>query len=137
MAAVGHKHIDHTADLAFEVWAPTEEALLLEAAQALIGVMTDHSTISHRAEHHVQLDGLDAPDRLVRWLNEVLVLGVTRGFLLCNADITLKGNAIEATMMGETGATRKIVSELKSVTYHDLALGQTDAGWRCQFVVDV
>lgn len=135
----GHRQIDHTADLALEIWADTERELLGEGARALTSILTGEKPVRPSSETTLSLEGIDREDRLVQWLNEVLYLAVGEGFLFDSADIHLDDDArLEATVRGEAGAWDKLVTELKSVTYHDLSLREVDGGsWRAHIVVDV
>jgi SHS2 domain-containing protein len=134
---VGHRQIAHTADLALELWAPSEETLLLEGARALVEILTEGAPIAGRERRVVEVESVDPEDRLVRWLNEVLVLAVTEGFLLSDAELTLREGGLRGECAGEAGAAGKIRTELKSVTYHDLRLEHREGRWTAQIVVDV
>jgi SHS2 domain-containing protein len=134
----GHHQIDHTADLAFEVWADDEASLLEEAAHALILAMTEGAEAMGVAARVVELDSLDAEDRLVRFLNEVAVLAMTDGFVTASASVSLHEHGLCATLHGEEDARAKVLAEVKAVTYHDLSLARGEDGlWRARFVVDV
>jgi len=139
--STGHRQVDHTADLALEFWAPTQEALLLEAARAIVAQLTEGATIGTDATRQVELNAVDPGDRLVQWLNEVLVLATSEGFLTQDAAITLgAGEAAEltASLRGEANADDRIRSELKSVTYHALAIERgDDHTWTARVVIDV
>jgi SHS2 domain-containing protein len=140
MAARGWRSLDHTADLELSAWAESEEALLAEAARALVAVMTGSAPPAPDAawtERTLSIEALDAEDRLVRWLNEVLYLAVHEGFLVRRAAIALSGTGLTATVAGEPGARARLETELKSVTYHDLRLERSGGRWRARFVVDV
>jgi SHS2 domain-containing protein len=129
----GHRQIEHTADIALEVWAPSQEELLEEAAQALVEIMTEGAEIPSEAERSLVLDCFDREDRLVRWLNEVIFLAVDSGFILQSAELRLDGeNRLSAKIRG-TERAGLLTGELKSVTYHDLSLRDDFA----RFVVDV
>ncbi len=134
---MGYRTIDHTADLALEVWAPTQAALLAHGARALVAQLTDDATIEATAERHVSLSALDPEDRLVVWLNEVLFMAVTEGFLFASGDPVLTADGLDAQVCGEPHAADRITSELKSVTYHDLCLDERDGGWFARLIVDV
>jgi SHS2 domain-containing protein len=137
-ARAGHRQIDHTADLALEIWAPTEAELLAEGARALVGILTDGAALAARDARDIRLEALDREDRLVRWLNEVLVLAVPGGFLAAEARLELTGETgLRAALRGEAGAAKRVVTELKAATYHDLALTHDDRGWRARVVIDV
>lgn len=140
MSRRGWRPLDHTADLALEVHAATEEDLLEEAGCALVAVMTASAAPAPPetwGERRVTLDSLDPADRLVRWLNEVIYLAVSEGFLVRRAAITLRADGLDARARGETDAGERLATELKSATYHDLYLAREEGGWRARFVVDV
>jgi SHS2 domain-containing protein len=133
----GWRALNHTADLALAVWADSEPALLAQAARALVSVMTEDARPGPRRTYErraLTLEALDPEDRLVRWLNEVIYLAVSEGFLTREADVRLEGAGLSADLAGERGT---VATELKSVTYHDLRLAADGDRWRARFVVDV
>jgi SHS2 domain-containing protein len=129
----GHRQIEHTADVALEVWAESEEELLEEAAQALVEIMTEGAPIPDEAERSIELDAFDREDRLVRWLNEVIFLAVDSGFLLSSAELRLEGEHRLSAKIRGADRSVPLLGELKAVTYHDLTLSDRFA----RFVVDV
>ena len=133
----GYRQVDHTADLAIELWAPTESALLETAARAVTEIMTEGAEIRATAAREIAIDAIDPEDRLVQWLNEIIYAAVTDGFVTAGADIELGATSLRATARGEAGAHARIRGELKSATYHDLSLARTDGGWRAFVVIDV
>lgn len=133
----GFRQIDHTADLALQLWAPSEAELLQVGARAIVSTLTGGADVRADASRPVSVDALDAEDRLVQWLNEIIYAAVTDGFVTASADIELGATSLTATLHGEADAAAKVETELKSVTYHDLKLEHTDAGWRAQIVIDV
>lgn len=118
----GYRQIDHTADLALELWAPGEAELLQVAARAVIEILTESAEIPAESSRRVAIDAVDREDRLVQWLNEVIVLAVADGFLVSAAEISLGETSLEAEVRGQADASARIVTELKSATYHDLLL---------------
>jgi SHS2 domain-containing protein len=137
----GHRQIDHTADLALELWGESEEDVLRAGAEGVIAIMTEGGEVEERGARHVHIDAVDPHDRLVQWLNEIIVAAVSRGFLFGSADIALEGRTgLSATIRGEPDAGGRVVGELKSATYHDLELGPEPGGggtWRARVVIDV
>lgn len=138
----GHRQLDHTADLALEIWAPTETELLLEGASALVRVITGGARLETAREGEsrleIQLRGIDREDRLVHWLNQIVGLAVHEGFLFTGADLTLQGDRdLVARVRGRAEARAQVVTEIKGVTYHDLRLAREGPGWRARVVVDV
>lgn len=135
----GHRQLDHTADLALELWGESEEDVLCAGAEGVVTIMTEGGEVEARAERRVHIDAVDPHDRLVQWLNEIIVAAVAGGFLFGSADIALDGpTGLSATIRGEPDAGDRVVAELKSATYHDLELGQDQGGgWRARVVIDV
>jgi SHS2 domain-containing protein len=133
----GHRQLDHTADLVLSFWAPTEAELLVEAARSLVEVLTDEAAVAAEQSRRVRIDALDPPDRLVRWLNEVLVLATVEGFLVADADLHLDEHGLDADVRGQAGALALVCTELKSVTYHDLELRRAEDRFVGRVVVDV
>lgn len=133
----GHAWVEHTADLALRVWAPDEAALLQEAARAVIGGLTDGAEVARTHTRTVELSALDPEDRLVVWINEVLWLATGEGFVLGDAQVQLDGEGLRATVRGEADAHARVVTEIKSATYHDLRLHRAaDRVW-ARLVLDV
>ena len=138
MTRAGHRQLEHTADLALEIWAPSEPELLAEAARALVAIMTEDAAVEARETRQVRIAAIDRADRLVQWLNEVIVLAVARGFLVAQAEIVLEGEGVlEATVRGASAP--KLATELKSATYHALSIAEDapTGEWRAHVVVDV
>ncbi len=133
----GYVTRDHTADMAIELWAPSESDLLVQGALAVVDLLTDGASVRGADTREVRLACVDSEDRLVCWLNEVLWLALSEGFLVHDARISLSEGELRATVVGEAGGGEKIASEIKSVTHHDLRLDHGDHGWRARVVIDV
>ena len=157
-AHAGHRPIDHTGDVAFELWAPSEEALLGQAARAATELMTGDPVVPSSTEREprevrdktpaagtelreVRLQTLDREDRLVQWLNEVIYLAVCEGLLVRHADIALcdapAGGQLVARVHADRLGPGALATELKSATYHDLCVEHDNGTWRARVVIDV
>ena len=140
--ARGHQELDHPADLLLRFWAPNEEDLLVEAAQALVEVLTQGTAVAAKSSRTVRLEALDPADRLVRWLNEVLLLATCEGFVLADAQVTIAGSgseasALQAVVVGDPDGGAVLRTEVKSVTYHALELRRLEQGFVGQVLIDV
>lgn len=139
----GYRQIDHTADVALEIWAPTEAELLATGARAVVAILTDGAEIANADTRALSVEAIDGEDRLVQWLNEIIVAAILDGFLFADIDAIelssdAEGNArLRASVRGQNDASSEIVTELKSVTYHDLLLRVTERRAECRVVIDV
>ena len=132
-----HRQIDHTADLALELFADSEAELLAEGARAIVGLLTEGAAVPAPDSRRLELTSLDAEDRLVQLLNEVLLLATVDGFVTAAASVELNADGLAALLTGSSDAWGLLRQELKSVTYHDLALEQRPDGWFARIVIDV
>lgn len=133
----GHRQVEHTADLALEIWAASEEDVLEEGLLALVGILTGGARIAPSQSRKVEIEALDPEDRLVRWLNEVLYLATVERFLACEAQIELTERGIRAELRGEAERSARLETEVKSVTYHGLSLSRQDGRLIARVVLDV
>jgi len=128
--------VDHTADLALRVSAPTPGDLFAEAALALCDVMG--ALLAFREETlRVEVTGIDREDLLVRWLQEVLYHVQVRGFRVCGAGpVDLEeGSASGALDGAHVGGA--LLAEIKAVTYHGLAVERVGGAYEATIILDV
>jgi SHS2 domain-containing protein len=135
--------IDHTGDVGIEWDAEDLPALFREGASAfadLVAGEAGEASISR----DLALDGIDLPDLLVRFLQELLFRFETRGELLPRVDVAV----LEA---GEGGARAKLTGTahgrpfdpsteavrlvIKAVTYHGLEVAPRPGGGYCARVI--
>ena len=86
--------------------------------RAVVAVLVGGATIEARDERSVELESIDAQDRLVRWLNEVIYLATAAAFIPAEATIELREGGLVATLRGEADAAHRLETEVKSATYH-------------------
>jgi SHS2 domain-containing protein len=135
---VGFRQLEHTADLALEIWAESEARLFEEAGRAVVEILTEGEEVRPSGERAIVISAEDEEERFVRWLNEILVLAVTEGFLFSGVrSLELRDVGLSATIAGQEGASDRVRTELKSTTYHDLFVGEEGGTWRARVVIDV
>ncbi len=131
----GFKEIEHTADWELEVWAPDLVTLLEQAAigiYTLAGVRLRPGIRLHRS-FSVRMD--DPESLLVRFLGELLFLGEYEGLGFDRYDLQLKDGWLQAQVAG--AAIESMQKEIKAVTYHNLAIRETERGLEVNIVFDV
>jgi SHS2 domain-containing protein len=129
---VSYRWVDHTAEIELHVEAPGPERVLVEAMSALAELLDGGSGDPETRE--VRLERPDLPALLVGWLEEVLFLADTEGFVPDDAQIGLRGNELHALVRGRRTEQRPLV---KAVTYHGLEFEPAGDGWRAKVVLDV
>lgn len=137
-----YRSIDHTADMAYEVEAPTFEALIEVATAALGDIVLDCSAARLEEEQAIEVAGEDHEDLLVAWLNEVVVRFEVEGFLAWEARVErAEGGVARGRLLGrrldpESEPPDRVI---KAVTYHDLHVVEAAGGrpWRARIVLDL
>ncbi|MGH1345158.1 MAG: archease [Nannocystales bacterium] len=119
-ASAGARELEHTADLALELWGPNEPAMLQAGACAVVELLTDGETVRPKDTRAVELEAMDAEDRLVRWLSEVLYWACVEGFLVARAELQVTSQGLVGRVFGQEGGADLLKTEIKAVTYHDL-----------------
>lgn len=126
-----YRWVDHTAEVELHVEGESEEQVLEDAMRAVAELLDGGS--GPRETRRVSVEAPDRGALLVRWLEELVFLAETEGFIPEDAEITLSGG-LEATVHGRAGEPRPLV---KAVTYHGLEFEPVDGGWHAKVVLDV
>ena len=150
-AASGVTFLDHTADVGFDVRAPTPAALFHAAALALLALLRGDEDGDAPATAAPAAAGgaprtrtlrLAAPDParlLADWLRELLFLHEIERLDYDEAEFELLELAppcrVHAVVALHAGG--RAVREIKGVTYHEIDLRPVDAGWSGRVIFDV
>jgi SHS2 domain-containing protein len=136
---------DHTADLGLEIYGRTKRELFANAAFALFDVMVqdvDHPKKRGGKERGKTrtVQGADVGDLLVNFLRELLYLFNGLGRVLNRVSIMACGNKrlVAQCVVEPYNPERHLIkTEIKAVTYHQLAVEKTKAGWKARVIFDV
>jgi SHS2 domain-containing protein len=139
-AAASVREIAHTADVGFEVEAPTLEALFERAALGLSAVVAELDGVVARERRTLAVSAEDQTALLHDFLHAILLLGQVDGFLVSGVEVTeIGGQAMRAVVVGERvdPARHRLHGEVKAVTWHGLAVERSAAGWHARVLLDV
>ncbi|NHN59484.1 MULTISPECIES: archease [Halorussus] len=131
---------DHTADVAVEATGPTLGGAFAAAADGMAAAMCEEVPASggERFDVEVRAEGREA--LLFDYLDELIYERDVRGVLPVDNEAVVRREADEWTL---TGSARGVplaglgARDLKAVTYSEMALDETDDGWRAYVVFDV
>jgi SHS2 domain-containing protein len=123
---------DHTAELELRIDAESREEVFLEALRAFAEVVGEAQ--GDECSFEVELDAPDRAALLARWLEELVFLAETEGFVPRDAEIDLGENNLSGALHGRIGEPSPLV---KAVTYHSLAFEEQNGRWRARAVLDV
>lgn len=145
-----YRWVDHTAELELHVEAPSEAKVFGEALAALGELLAEHSEAEPApaqgaagrgagegapVQHEVTASAPDRATLLAEWLNELVFLAETEGFVPERVErLRLSEDELEATVSGRRASPPPLV---KAVTYHRLEMRRNDGAWRATVVFDV
>lgn len=135
-----YQPLSHTGDLGMLVYGRHLPELFAHAAWAMFDLISDATTIRPLQTRTIDLEAVDLEDLMVRWLGELLYLYDTERFLCCGATCTtLEPTHLTAAVQGEPfdAAHHPIDTEIKAVTYHQIAVEKTTGGWQARVIFDL
>jgi SHS2 domain-containing protein len=131
----GFREIEHTADWELEVWAADMPRLLETAAHGmyhLAGVSFDPLPVITR---EIELEADDRESLLVSFLNMLIYLGETEKLAFDQFIFRLGEKENRIKLSG--GQIEAVSKAIKAVTFHNLAVAETQNGLCVRIVFDV
>lgn len=90
---------------------------------------------AERIVREVELPARDPESMLVDFLTELLYLAEVEGLGVANYHLQIEGEKLLAQV--ESAPIASLAKEIKAVTYHKLAIRQTERGLEANIVFDV
>jgi SHS2 domain-containing protein len=128
-----YRFVDHTAELEVELEAESAEGVLRAALRAF-AELAGHAAAGETIERSVVVEAGDLPALLAAWIEELVFLAETEGFVSEDADLSLSDLRLSALLRGRRGEPRPLV---KAVTMHRLRFRPENGGWSGRVVLDV
>ncbi len=135
-----YRFLPHTADIKVAIEAASFEDLLADATAIVRGLLAGEGSVEPREERRVTATGADASDVLLRYLQELLYLFDTEGFLPAIVDTDrFTGNEAAVRVGGELydPARHEHQPEVKAATRHGLRVERRADAWYAEVVFDV
>lgn len=132
--------LDHTADIGLIVYGENLKALFENAGEAFFHLITDLRKVRRRTERRIEI-GRESLERLmVDWLAELLYLHEVENLLFKGFKVESIGEeGLKAVAKGEPfqEGVHVIKTQVKAVTYHQIAVREENRGWRAQIIFDL
>jgi SHS2 domain-containing protein len=142
----GHEMLPHTADVGLRAWGPTREEAFEEAAVALGELTAEVATGSQPVRERtrrIELEARDLPGLAFAWLNEIVGLvdldGAIRAVRVVGIEPIEEGWRLTAALglAPFDGALVRRRADVKSATYHGLAVEDQAGTWSVTAYLDV
>jgi SHS2 domain-containing protein len=131
----GFQEVEHTADYAIFVWAPSLHGLFNQAALGILSLSGISISCDQRIEKEIQLTALDMESLLVEFLSELIFMIEMDSIAFDEFDIQIAENSILCVMKGSS--IHSIKRAIKAVTYHDLEIKSLPDRYEVKIVFDV
>jgi SHS2 domain-containing protein len=127
-----YEFFEHTADVGVRVWAHNEEEFFVNCANALFKLMVNKKEKGKYREEEINLEAESLEELLVNWLNELISIFFACNFLPVEYKVKIEEKPLRlyAQLKGEefNPYQRKINTEIKAATYHNLKIEKDDKG---------
>jgi SHS2 domain-containing protein len=131
----GFRDVDHTADVALDVWAPDLQDLFIQAAFGMYHLMNIQYAEKPGVLKHFNFSAPDQESLLVRFLSEVLFSAESERVAFDPISLEISGKAMELTV-----TPRPILFQtrsVKAVTFHNLSIRLDPGRYSVTIVFDV
>jgi len=132
-----YKIIDHEADVGFEIYGKTLEDLYKNAVEALFSLIVEPGKMKPEKGKRINLK--DDQGLLIVFLNELLYLWDTEGFIPRDLSLKIENKKLTGTVVGGIydPSRDKIKAEVKAVTYHKFSIEEKNGMLKATVIVDV
>ena len=132
---MGFVEIEHIADCAIHVWAPDLTSLFVDAARGMYQAAGARIGAGPRVERGVLIKALDTEGLLVSFLSELIFAQESHNLGFDVFEIRVSGRKVSGKLSGAGLETQ--ARPIKAVTYHNLGVSRSAAGYEAQIVFDV
>jgi SHS2 domain-containing protein len=135
----GVREVDHSGDIALEVWGATRAELFANATRGLCGLMT-WSRVDPIRERRLEVRAGNLSDLLVDWLSAVILSAATHAELYAGATMETADEEVAAGTLRAAPLdpqNHELRFDVKAATYHDVMVECTPAGYHAHIVFDL
>ncbi len=132
-----YRFIDHTADIAFEVYGRDLAELLENSALAFYDAFVQTEKINNTVERKINVEGDDEELLLYHWLNELLYLFDTEFFAAREVAVEVRDLRAEGVLRGGRFTSEIVKVEPKAITMHKFRVEKGREGYKAFVVVDI
>ena len=130
------EEIEHTADWSIRVQAEDLPSLFEIAAKGMFNLIGQPDIEAGAITHPITLQAADTETLLVSWLEELLFILDSEHLMLHTAQVQV-ASEVQLLATVTLMPPAELWKEIKAVTYHDLCVEETEAGFEVTLVFDV
>lgn len=135
------RYIDHPSDIGIEVESSSLEGLFLNAAKAMLSIVSDRKRAERGeevSERQISMEGEPIEELLHSFLSEILWFLTDEGFFPLTIRIVRLGEGVlDAVLSGITITHKQMKNEIKAITYHQLEIQRKNGKLFTRIIFDV
>uniref|UniRef100_A0A7J3TL72 Archease n=1 Tax=Geoglobus ahangari TaxID=113653 RepID=A0A7J3TL72_9EURY len=132
-----YNFVDHTADIAFEIYAKDLNELLRDAALAFYEAFVFTEKIGDHIQREIEIEESSVDYLLYNWLNEILYLFDVEHFGGKKVDVKVISGRAKGKIYGDVLDPQKIKLEPKAITLHNFRVEKRNGGYYAYIVIDI
>ncbi len=137
-----YEYLDHTADLKIRAYGKNLKEAFINCAIGSFNFLTDTSKVAKKDEHKISLSAKRLESLLYDFLEELLFLLDTKGFILSEIkDLTLSEFEDEYRLschaLGDNFKNYDVKGNIKSVTYSEMKIKRKEDQIIIEVVLDI
>ena len=132
--------LDISGDVGIRAFGTSKKELFIHALRGMYSLITDLGSFREQRSLEVSLESDSVEDLLIAWLNEMVFLFDTTGFIGRQIElIDFSEHRIHAVLSGEDFDPGRHEGKLliKAATYHKLRLERVHGVWEADIVFDI
>jgi SHS2 domain-containing protein len=132
-----YEFLEHTADAKFRAYGKTLEEAFENSIFALSDLIAKGNKIEQTKTKNISVKGRDKKSLFYNFLEELIFL-VETGFIVSIGKVKIKGNNLEATLLGDETSKYEGLEHIKAPTYAEMRISKKSANrWIVQAVLDI
>ena len=115
--------LEHTADGKFRAYGKNLNEAFSNAAIAMFSLMTNIKKVKGKTKKKIIVEGIDLKSLLYKFLEELLFLFDSQGFLLKEVkSLKINKYKLTAEIIGDKAKNYEIFGDVKAVTYNEMKI---------------
>ncbi len=130
--------LEHTADIKFRAFGASLNDVFDNCALAFSNYVSRGGKINDKVRRTIEAAGNDAEALLYNFLEALIALVDSDGFVVAKTKVSINGNKLTAVVHGDSTENYEGLDSVKAVTYAEMYVKQKkDKTWEAQVVLDV
>ncbi|MEN2986037.1 MAG: archease [Thermodesulfovibrionaceae bacterium] len=136
---MSYKVIDVAGDVGIRAEGKTLNECFINSALALYSLITELNQVEQAEIKEVELSEETLEELLIGFLNELIFIFDTYGFIGSKINLAIENNKLKAKIYGEKFNPEKHERKLlvKAATYHNLILKKENDHWITEIIFDI